>query len=259
MKISINPRRVTQILLTVIVALTLLSVAGQYYKYFLGDNPSLLKIVAKLDLDGEANCLPTWFQICSLFLCSVVLAVITMAKRAARDIWARHWGFLAATFLYLSLDEAVSIHEQLSKLGQQVKANGLLHDFWVVPALFAVVVFGFSYLKFLWRLPFSLRWLMIIAGAIYVSGAVGMEIVSGLYLETHQAGLVNGENFTYKMLDTLEEFMEMLGVVLFFHANLSYLAQTADGRETSAAQSTFVFASEVSLRTPISAPNLIIK
>ena len=126
MKININPRRVTQILLLVVAVLVTLSVAGQCYRYFIGNDPSILKIVGKVDLDGEGDCLPTWYQICSLFFCFILLTIITLGKRAAQESWVKHWGFLALTFLYLSLDEAISLHEQLSKLGKQVKATSPL-------------------------------------------------------------------------------------------------------------------------------------
>ena len=231
MNIEINPRRVTQILLLVVITLVLLSVAGQYYKYFIGDNPTILKFVAKVDLDGEENCLPTWYQVCSLFACFIGLGVITLAKRAAQDRWARHWGFLALAFLYLSLDESVSLHEQLSKLGHFFKGGGIVHDMWVIPALLLVAFFGLAYLKFLWHLPLQISALFIIAGGVYVFGAAGMEIISGHYLNTHQASLVNGENFLYKMLDTVEETLEMLGIVMFIHAQLSYIALMKEARD----------------------------
>ena len=258
MKININPRRVTQILLLVVAVLVTLSVAGQCYRYFIGNDPSILKIVGKVDLDGEGDCLPTWYQICSLFFCFILLTVITLGKRAAQESWVKHWGFLALTFLFLSLDEAISLHEQLSKLGKQVKATGGVHDFWVIPALLVVSLFGLSYLRFLWRLPFTTRWLMIFAGVVYVSGAAGMEIISGHYLETHQASLINGENFTYKMLDTIEETLEMLGIAMFIHANLSYLAHTAEELEI-AGKETFAFSPGITLATQTHAYNAIVK
>lgn len=242
MKIAINPRRVLQILLFVVFTLVLLSVAGQCYKYFVGHDPTLLKIVNKVDLDGEDNCLPTWYQTCALFSCFVVLGTIALGKRTAQDRWARHWGFLAFTFLYLSLDEAVSLHEQLNGLSHWFK-NSLIHDAWIVPALLAVVLFGRAYLKFLWQLPVRSCVLFIVAGSIYLSGAVGMEIVSGHYLNTHQATLINGEDFFYKMLNTLEEMLEMLGIVIFLYAQLSYLALHAETLEVAAEQP-----------TPLSAP-----
>lgn len=237
MKIALNPRRVLQVLLLVVFTLTLLSVAGQCYKYFVGQDPTLLKIVDKVDLDGEGNCLPTWYQICALFSCFVVLGTIAQAKRAAQDRWARHWGFLALTFLYLSLDESISLHEQLNGLSQWFKSS-LLHDLWIVPALLAVGLLGLAYLKFLWHLPARTRVLFIAAGVVYIAGAAGMEIISGHYLSTHQAALVNGENFTYKMLDTVEETLEMLGVVLFLYAQLAYLALHQEALEIASAPRT---------------------
>ena len=230
MKIAINPRRVAQILLLVVFTLVLLSVAGQCYKYFIGQNPLLLKLVAKVDLDGEENCLPTWYQVCALFSCFIVLGGIALAKRAEADRWWRYWGFLALTFLYLSLDESVSLHEQLNGLSHWVKTSAI-NDVWILPVLLAAGVMGVSYLKFLWHLPLRSRALFVVAGCVYVFGAAGMEVISGHYLNAHRATLVNGEDFFYKMLDTLEETLEMLGIVIFLYAQLDYLAPQAEATE----------------------------
>jgi hypothetical protein len=58
-----------------------------------------------------------------------------------------------------------------------------------------------------------------IAAALYIGGAVGLELVGGRYAEMH--GL---KNLTYSMIATAEETLEMAGVIVFIYALLRYIA-----------------------------------
>lgn len=236
MNVPISPNRVTQILLPVILCLTFAGIAGQYYKYFIGDDPTMLKVVNKLDLDGEENCLPTWYQTIALFSCFMLLAAITSAGKAEGDKYARHWKWMALIFLFLSADESVSIHENLDVLGRWFDTRGFLHDIWVIPYLIGIGVVGLAYWKFLKHLPPKISRLFITGGIVFVAGAIGMEVISGYYLDTHQELLIDGENFTYKMLNSLEEFLEMLGIVIFINGSMSYLTRHRSEVEVRAAE-----------------------
>ena len=59
--------------------------------------------------------------------------------------------------------------------------------------------------------------LYVCAGMVYVGGAIGIETLTAMYAVAH------GENnFTYRLISTLEETFEMLGLVIFLNANLHY-------------------------------------
>ena len=51
-----------------------------------------------------------------------------------------------------------------------------------------------------------------------MGGSLGVEVIGGRYLDTH------GVNLTYKMITTIEEALEMLGIVVFVGALSSYIA-----------------------------------
>jgi hypothetical protein len=61
--------------------------------------------------------------------------------------------------------------------------------------------------------------MLILAGAIYVGGALGMEMAAGVYDERHGYNTA-----TTAVLSTIEETMEMVGLVVFIHALMQYLA-----------------------------------
>ena len=56
------------------------------------------------------------------------------------------------------------------------------------------------------------------AGAVYVGGAIGMEMIGGFYQDVY------GYDLTYVLLQTIEEVGEMLGIVIFIYALCYYLS-----------------------------------
>jgi hypothetical protein len=99
--------------------------------------------------------------------------------------------------------------------------SGLLYDAWVIPYGIAMVIAGIIFIPFLIRLPRKTMILLVIAGAIYVSGAVGVEMIQGDYEEIHGT-----QNIIYSVSVVIEESMEMFGIALFIFALLKYISLT---------------------------------
>ena len=83
---------------------------------------------------------------------------------------------------------------------------------------------GLAYLKFVWALPKRTRLHFIMAGVIFLTGALGIEM-----LGAREADIYGYYTVIYSFLYSLEEMLEMLGIVLFIYALLSYLAQRQGG------------------------------
>ncbi|MGI9054193.1 MAG: hypothetical protein ACR2F2_00175 [Pyrinomonadaceae bacterium] len=227
-KFSIPAKKIAIVLGIIAVCLAAASITGQYYKINGGENEFLLKIVEKVDLDQEINNLPTWFQSSLLMLCSFLLTITALIRHEIKDKGIRFWGFLAFIFLYLSLDEAVSIHEQAAvPLRALFHSHGLLFFGWVIPAILLVGLFFVWSLKFLRNLPARVSWLFIIAGVVYVVGALGMEMIGASYyekfIETHNHIV----DLNYTLLTTFEESLEMIGLTIFAFALLDHLGSDA--------------------------------
>lgn len=238
MNVPISPKKITHVLALIVVGLSLASLAGQYYTHFLGDDTFWLKVAEKLDVNREDNSLPTWYQTVSLFSCFLLLAVIAAAARAGADRYTRHWVILALVFLYLSADEFLVIHERVDALRSVFPTRGAFYYTWVIPAAFFVLLFALAYLKFLFHLPDRTRSLFIAAGALYVGGALGMEMVTGSFIDSHADILAAEETFTFAVLNAIEEFLEMTGIVVFVNGLLSYLnlhAEAGRGNSVSGA------------------------
>jgi hypothetical protein len=191
-------RRHVWIATACVVGLGLLAELGEY---LLGAPEPLVELFS---LSYEAN-LPTWYATVLLFSCAVALAGV--ARLATRD--RARWWVLAGAFLYISLDEAIEIHEHASFFD----TSGVLYFSWVIPAAGLVLVFGLLFLPFLRRLRPESRKAFVLAGALYVGGALGMELPLGWW--TERAG---DHNLVYGLIDWVEETLELCGASLFLLA-----------------------------------------
>jgi len=217
-QISLAPGAVTKFLLRVVVALVVLFVLTQMTVYFLPDYVGRDFFAEKFGLDYEGN-IPTFYSFLALLFSSVLLGAIAHVKNLDSDRYKNHWKILSFIFLYLSLDEIGQLHEDLiDPMQKLLKATGFLYFAWIVPFAFLVGIFLFSYSKFLFHLPVSTKKMFVAACALYIGGAMGMELPGG-YL----ASTTGMQTVPYLIVITLEESLEMLGIVVFIHALMSYI------------------------------------
>jgi cytochrome b subunit of formate dehydrogenase len=143
-------------------------------------------------------------------------------KIKAKD--ARSWQGLAGIFLFLAIDELCSLHEILIPvLRGAMNTKGLLYFPWVIPAFFLLIIFLIVFRKFILALPNKTKTQFILAGTVYVLGALGMELIGGYIADKY------GYTTIFGLASTIEELLEMSGVVIFINALLNYLqAQTSE-------------------------------
>ncbi len=172
-------------------------------------------VVPLFSLSYEQN-IPTFYSAMVLLACSVLLALVAAGARVHGERFVRHWWVLSAGFLYIAVDEVLEFHEQLSKLKE---LGGVLHFSWIVPAAVLVLFLGMAYIPFLRALPRPIALRFVLAGAIYVGGAVGTELPLGWWTVHH-----GEDNLGYGLIDAVEEALEMLGANLFVFALVDHLA-----------------------------------
>jgi hypothetical protein len=219
--ITARPASVAWVLGSIALVLVLASVTGQLILY-LTAHDHVLGLPPLFDVDRE-NSLPAAYSVFLLLFAAQLLAFIALLERRRRGLrW--YWAMLAAGFLYMAFDEMVALHERLTRPVRELIGGdefGIFYFAWVVPALLLVPVLGLIFLRFLLRLPPRTRRFMALAGSIFVGGALGIELIGGLYAETH--GM---KNLGYKLLTTVEESLEMAGVIVFIWTLLDYLSAT---------------------------------
>ena len=219
-QIVLTPSAVGRTLAGVIVFLALASVAGQLSKYLLGHD-YVYGLVRLFYLDEEQN-IPSIFATFQLFFAALLLAIITGIKKKQGDRDVSRWAVLALGFVFLGIDEGASIHELLERPMRALLRGGPAGDFylvWVIPAVAAMLALVPFFLGFLLRLPFGTRIAFVVAGIIFVGGAVGVELIGGYYAKLH-----GSQNLTFSMFVTVEETMEKGGIAFFIYSLLKYLA-----------------------------------
>lgn len=165
--------------------------------------------VELFSLSYEAN-LPTAYSATLLATSAALLGLHARDLRTARDRNALGFAALALLMLYVSIDEAVELHEHLASL---YAGSGWLYFGWVVPGAIIVALLAGVFLPFVLRLSGSTRKAFLLAATVYVLGALGMELPLGYYTERYgDAGL------GYGLIDWVEETLEMFGACLFVAA-----------------------------------------
>lgn len=224
LEVYLAPRKTLRFLVVLVLGLCLISTLGQYSLYFLPDYPLKGTFIRLFYIDAENN-IPSLYSACALLFCAILLATIAYIKKLAHHRYVRHWGSLSIIFLYLAFDEAFVLHEELMEpLRNKLNVGGLLYFAWVIPGAIFVGACLLVYVKFLFDLPAKTRGMFLIAGTLYVGGAMGMELLGGYHTELY--GL---ENMPYVLITTFEELLEMLGIAVFIYALLSYISSYMKG------------------------------
>jgi len=213
------PARVLRAVLFCIFVLAGAGLAVELTRYAFDYDPGYL-LVRLFGLREEGT-VPAWFSGGLLILCGATLALIALAERRKPDGWPIHWGFLAAIFFALSFDEVAAMHELAGHFLRQVFAPGGPFTFvWVVPAIVLLALLLAFYRRFLMALPRRHARMFLVAGAVYVGGALGMEMVGGAYFDANDRQV----DLAYALIASVEETMEMIGLALFLRALADYIA-----------------------------------
>ena len=99
----------------------------------------------------------------------------------------------------------------------------MLYYSWIIPfGIFALIVL-LAYSRFLLALPRRTGLIFFLSGAVFVTGTIGFEMFEG---QINEAG--GYRSFDYMVLVTVEEILEMVGILGFIYGLLNHL--TAEGR-----------------------------
>jgi hypothetical protein len=218
--IRLSPSAVARVLGLMALILVVISFGAQLVKYLFGPVHGLNQFIRLFDVDAEQN-IPTVFSVLILFCAALLLAIITTLKKQQNDRDATKWAILAYGFLLMAVDEAASIHEEISwplhhLLGH--KPYGIFFYAWVIPGIAFVCIFALFFLRFLGRLPARTRFTFVLAATIFLGGAIGLELVGGYITE-----LYGHENLVYNTETSIEEGCEMAGVIIFIYGIMKYI------------------------------------
>lgn len=215
--LDINPKKVTRFLYLSIAFLAVLHI-GNLVLYFVIDDPDKFDFIQLIDFDYEEN-LPTTFSSMLFFINAFLLWVVWRNERQVKGKDKIQWLVLSILFLYLGFDESAKIHENLGDIIETyIEAEGYLYFPWSIAYLSIFAVLVILYFPFFLRLPKSTKIKFVIAAIVFVTGAAGFDIISAK--EAYENGTAT---IKYSVLYTIEELMEMIGLVLFTGALLEVI------------------------------------
>jgi len=201
------------------LVLILVSLTGQYLR-FCTVYDKAFGLIPLVDVDRELT-IPTMFSVMMLFTTALVLFAIAILKKKQKDRFTWSWYLLTLGFLFMAFDEGSSIHELTvmpirRALGE--KLPGFLTFAWLIPGIVIILLVGILLLRFYLSLPKRTKKLVLISAGVYLGGLIGIEMIGGNYASIH--GI---KNLTYNLIVTVEESLELAGMVLFLYSLFDYL------------------------------------
>ena len=207
------------------LALALVAVNMALQTYLNLSNEQYVPGLPMMSLDNEQN-VPALFSTLLLFAAAPILAYIAARDRKDGGRDAAKWAVLACGFLLMGVDESLSLHERMidplrALLGRSFDLDrlGIFYFAWVIPGIILVAGLAVYFLPFMSRLPRRTGIMLFVAAAIYLGGAIGVELVEGWWREGH-----GHRNVMYHAMVSLEEGLEMIGVIILIHTLLDFIS-----------------------------------
>lgn len=154
----------------------------------------------------------------STWLTAAVLAATALAAWAvgAGRTDARTWHAVAGIFLLMSLDEVGTFHEWL---GAVPLIPGVGTRGWAGAGVVLAALVGLRLFRWVLTLDAGLRLAMVAGAVTFLGGAVGFEVVAGEWESSH------GRDTVFWLLSTIEENLELVGVLVVLRALLDHLGR----------------------------------
>ena len=226
MKIIIHPNSLVLKFLIIIGLLLLANIAGLAAKFCCGIY-HVYGLGPLVDFNTEQN-IPSFYSACTLLFCSLLLYSIAMQHKSKMQPFFG-WLGLSVIFLFLSIDEIGSVHELLVEpVKSHFGTSGMLFYAWVIPYGIALLCLAALYARFLLRLPRRTMFLFVSGGVVFVLGAIGLELFGGkihddIGISGSIAHVLSGDALRFAIFYTIEELLEMIGVVIFIYGLLTYI------------------------------------
>lgn len=221
-RISVVPSRVARWLCAALLVLLVAHGFGLFLTYGLGYSHAL-GYVPLFNIATEAN-IPTYFA-SGLLMTSAILFVLLwrIGKSGERD--CRVWLLLSVIFAFLAVDEVAMIHEKfIEPVRATLGTGGFLYFAWIVPYAVAVVTIALYATPAIWRTGPRFIKLFGTAAALYLGGAIGVEMIGGSYYEASafdpDAAYVD---LNYRLIQSLEETLEFAGVIVLIYTLLTLI------------------------------------
>lgn len=217
MNISLNISKIIKFL-SFIAILLIVANTIMLTLYFTINDASKFDFIQLVDLGQEAN-LPTLFSSIILMISAFLFYLLANVEKEQQQGNKPYWLGLSFIFAFLSFDEGATIHEMIGDFTETfVGHSGVLFYPWVISYSILVVILGFFYFRFFKRMESKVFWAFVGAAVLFLTGALGIEL-----LEAKEESIHNADTLLYCTYFTIEESLEMFGVIYLIHTLLNLL------------------------------------
>ncbi len=232
-KIKSNPKAVTRFLAGIAIILISINIIVQFLIYTFQLNKHWFLL---FNMDKEVN-IPTVFSCSLLLICSYLISLIYNRHREQRDKIEHKWNVLKWIFIFLALDEGLQIHEALIIPSLKPMLPTMLSIIWVIPYGIFAIYAAIYFIPLIKSLPRKLKYLTLLSGIIYITGALIIEMIGNYFV---RVGDIRLHGISYGLISTLEESLEIFGLIIFIYTLLRY----AFGYQNQKLKITFRLSSE---------------
>lgn len=185
----------------------------------------LLAVAAIFDV-GEETSVPTWFSSANIALSAILALLIGIRDKTTNKTLGLYWIALAVILLGMSVDEVAAIHERANNLPRVFGFAAPLDEGhqWLVYGTIITIVVALVFIPFVRKISKDTALLLVLAAAVFVSGALGLEFAGSVMIAT---GMAERGDFIYDLRRLLEEGAEMYGIAIL---NYCLLREHAPGR-----------------------------
>ncbi len=180
------------------------------HRAFPGVNgPGFLNVLT--DLDAEAS-IPTLLSVVQLAIVGCIASVIAVDIRRDRNRVDFGWFVVISSLFAMMFDEGLSFHERLIdplRAALSLSAGGPLRFAWVIVGIPFALGLALLLRPFVRSLDPSVRRSLNLGVAIFLFGAIGLEMVGGKI-----QGTLGVDSFWYICEVMAEEGCEMFGISL---------------------------------------------
>lgn len=225
-RISLHPKTVTAVLLTIVGGLLLAGLFCLYLIFGLKVGNGL-GFVPLFDLNNEYN-IPAFYSALAIWASSALLFYIYQHEKKAGAPRAYYWRHFSFLFIFLGIDELASIHEIFGRFAPMIweRFPALqISRKWIIPFSPIILAMAVYFFRFFLLLSKENKLRFATAGLVYITGAVIIEILGEWYARKYEMPAI------FRGFSAVaEEGCEMLGIVLFIRALLMHIRQYSDAK-----------------------------
>ena len=215
--IILHPKSSVKILSVITIFLVLANLFTIFVIYITGDR-NFYGLIPLFKLNIEYN-IPSFFSGC-LFLGSAVLLILIWKAKKMNDEPQIIWALLSVIFFYLGVEILLNVHGLLIEPIR--KSLGISRRFYFVYGLGLLILL----LVFIpvWRqLNKNVKQWFALSASTFLSGAIGFDVIGDVYFKS----IGWREDLIYSVLYTIEESLEMAGLIMFIYGLLLLLRRSS--------------------------------